>query len=103
MKKIIVTPVLTAALLASSLLAAAPAAASGLVLPPNANGTDNSGITALLCDSALHMRLPITQKSDPDFYMEKRYEDMKWEVSIDGTEILMAESNQSTWADDIVA
>jgi hypothetical protein len=102
MKKIIVTPVLTAALLASSLLAAAPAAASGLVLPPNANGTDNSGITALLCDSALHMRLPLTQKSDPDFYMEKRYEDMKWEVSINGTEIFSAESYQSAWADDIL-
>jgi hypothetical protein len=66
MKKILVTPALTAALLASSLLAAAPAVASGVVLPSNANGTDNSGIQAIVCKNSVHMRLPVTQNTDPN-------------------------------------
>ncbi|MEY3407649.1 MAG: hypothetical protein RL038_710, partial [Actinomycetota bacterium] len=66
MKKKLISQIGASAILLTSLIGTSPASADLPVLPPNANGIDNSGITAILCEDSAHFRLPVPVNTDPN-------------------------------------
>ena len=80
--KIAVSLPLVAALLG---LGAVPAQANGVVLPPNGNGTDNSGFHFEVCPNTMYMQLPITPTPESDDSPIKGlYHEFYWFVEVDG-------------------
>lgn len=77
-------------------LGAAPARADGLVLPPNANGVDNSGIQIEACPNHMQLVLPSTPTPEADDAPRAGlYHDFRWTIEIDGYNTFNTDPNQS--------
>jgi hypothetical protein len=75
------------AILLSSIFGAAPASADPQIFPSNANGVDNSGITAVLCEDSVYLRLPQTVDPDPDTLVPGQglFNSMTWNIYLGDT------------------
>ncbi len=93
--RIAVSLPLVAALLG---LGAAPAQANGVVLPPNGNGIDNSGLHFEVCPNTMYMQLPITPTPElDDSPIEGLYHDFYWLVEVEGYDSFQAREADNNW------
>jgi hypothetical protein len=82
MKKFKITgAVVAGSLAATTLFGVAPASAAAVVMPPNANGVDNSGFRIIACEESVHMVFPSPFDTNSDYEAQTLYGDYKWKLA----------------------